>query len=269
MFNSKNKIFYTVCILLVAIIGSSHEYILIASSFKLSKGDTLEAHLFVADGFNIELERPIQKSITQNFELISNNQTVDLLQNATDGSFPIIKTKVDFDGLGLIHMERDYAFITLSNEKFKEYLKEDYIENIQIDTKNKTSQRERYSRYIKSLIQSGNANKLDTLHKKIVHQAFEIVLLDNPYLLKVGNQIKAQVFFRGKPLANKKITARNRVGGLAATKQITTTNENGICNFTINRKGDWFIHATHMIACSEPIVADWESFWVSYSFGIE
>ena len=36
----------------------------------------------------------------------------------------------------------------------------------------------------------------------------------------------------------------------------------------INHKGDWFIHATHMIPCPDQQDALWESHWASYSFGI-
>jgi uncharacterized GH25 family protein len=50
------------CILFTAF---AHEYILIAYKYKVAKGDTLEMHLFVADGFNIELERPMQTSVLE------------------------------------------------------------------------------------------------------------------------------------------------------------------------------------------------------------
>lgn len=263
------KRFFIAAIAVAVFFGAlAHEYVLIASKFRVSKGDTLLLHLFVADGFNIEMERPLQESITRKFELINENGRIDLSVGQTDGAWPVLSRRVDFEGLGLIQMERDYAKITLDNKKFLSYLKEDHIENIDIKKGGAGQQRERYSRYIKCLVQSGNLKK-DTLYKTITGQAFEIVLLQNPYALKPGATLSAKVYFMGKPLAGKIITARNRTGGEAATKQTSKTNANGICRFTINRKGDWFIHATQMIACPEPLEADWESFWASYSFGIE
>jgi len=263
------KLFIGAVLLAFIITAFAHEYILLAYKFKVAKGDTLELHLFVADGFNIELERPMQKAITRNFELINENGTNNLLTDASDGALPIVKKTVDFEGLGLIHMERYYAKITLPTSKFLSYLKEDHIENITVP-KNaaKQEQHERYSRYIKCLVQSGKV-KIDTFYKTIVGQNFEIVLLQNPYAIHPGKTLQAKLLFMGKPLTNKLITARNRTGSEPVITLTARTDARGICIFPITRKGDWFIHATHMIPCPDKAEADWESFWASYSFGID
>lgn len=263
------KFFIASVLLSIIITAFAHEYILLASKFKLAKGDTLELHLFVADGFNIELERPLQKFITRNFELLNENGTNNLSMDASDGTLPIVKKAVDFEGLGLIHMERDYAKITLPTAKFLSYLKEDHIENITVP-KNaaKQEQHERYSRYVKCLVQSGKV-KADTLYKTITGQNFEILLLQNPYSIHPGKTIQVKLLFMGNALGNKLITARNRTGSEPVITLTARTDARGICTFPINRKGDWFIHATHMIPCPDKAEADWESFWASYSFGIE
>ena len=225
-------------------------------------------HLFVADGFNIETERPFQKAPTLAFELVATNSITDL-STTENGSLPIVRRKVDFEGGGLIHLERNYARITLSTEKFFAYLKEDHIEGIanQVDRKRK-DQKERYTRYIKSLVQSGNKFD-DTLYKKITGQNFEIVLLQNPYQLKTGDMLTAKILFMGKPLSNKTVTARNRTGSNAAIALTSTTNASGICSFKLSRKGEWFLHATYMIPCTDKNDSDWESFWASYSFAVD
>lgn len=246
----------------------AHEYVFLAAKYQLKKGDILELRLFVADGFNIEMERSLQKNMTGRFELLKRNGKEDLLSASADNSLPILNKKVDFEGAALVHMERNYAKITLANDKFSAYLKEDNIENIQIN-RAKPEQRERYSRYIKCLITSENINIADTIHRARVGHRFEFIFLENPYLLKVGDKFRVQVLFEGKPLANKVIKARNRIGNKPATQQTARTDGNGICRFSLNRKGEWFVHATHMIPCPEPTEADWESFWASYSFGLE
>jgi len=246
----------------------AHEYILVADSFRLKKGDNLEMHLFVSDGFNIQLERPINKTATLKFELITSDSTIDLSINE-NGTLPVISRKVFFEGGGLIHMERDYARITLATDKFMDYLKEDHIDGIPaLVDKTKKEQKERYTRYIKSLVQSEGSYK-DTLYKKITGQAFEIVLLQNPYTLRVGDSLKAKILFQGKPLSKKIITARNRTRNLAAITSTSRTNAKGICSFKMSRKGDWFLHATYMIPNQDKSDSDWESFWTSYSFGID
>jgi uncharacterized GH25 family protein len=246
----------------------AHEYVLIAYDFIVKKGEKLELHLFVTDGFNIELERPFQKPITKEFELISENGKTDLIPELTDGAFPVLEMDVDFEGLGLIHMERDYARITMQNDKFLSYLEGDNIENIAIDDSTKTEQTERYTRYIKTLIQS-NPKANDEIYKTVVGHNFEIVPLQNPYELKKGDWIKAKVFFMGEPLNDKAITARNRVGNEPAIYQYSRTDENGVCSFKLEREGEWFFHSTHMIESPDKKDTDWESFWTTFSFGIE
>ncbi|UOB19184.1 DUF4198 domain-containing protein [Abyssalbus ytuae] len=246
----------------------AHEYVLIAYDFFVKEGEKLELHLFVADGFNIELERPVQKSITKKFELITENGKTDLLSKLEDGTLPVLEMEVDFKGLGLIHMERDYARITLPNEEFKNYLQVDNIENIIVDDSTKTEQSERYTRYIKTLIQS-NPKPGDRIYNTTVGHNFEIVLLQNPYELNRGDWIKAKVFFMGEPLKNKVITARNRMGNEPAIVQYSRTDENGICSFKLEREGDWFLHATHMIPSPDKNDSDWESFWTTFSFGLK
>lgn len=255
------------CALLISVFA--HEYILIAEKYKLQKGDTLKMHLFVADGFNIEGERPIQSAITTKFQLISENGTINLLAATKNETLPVVSRKVDFEGLGLLHMERDYARIALPTIKFMQYLKEDHIENITIKKDpSKKLQREKYRRYIKALVQSGNVDK-DTLYKTVTGQYFEILLLQNPYKLHIGDYLKVQLLFMGKPLADKTLTARNRTGSAPSIVSTSRTDRNGICSFKLSRKGDWFVHATHMIPCADLADCDWESFWASYSFGME
>jgi uncharacterized GH25 family protein len=263
------KILLASCLCVLLFSALAHEYILVAYKYRVQKGDTLEMHLFVADGFNIELERPMQSSITKKFEMINENGSTDLLATIKDGALPIINFEADFEGLGLVHLERDYARNVLPTDKFLEYLKEDHIENIKVkNDPAKKEQKERYTRYIKSLVQSGNKSN-DTLYKTMVGHKYEIRLLQNPYALRPGSLLKVQLLFMGKPLANKVLTARNRTGNMPSIATTARTDNNGTCSFKLSRKGDWFIHSTHMIPCPDKTDSDWESFWASYSFGIE
>jgi uncharacterized GH25 family protein len=263
----KKSVTFFISILLATTLFA-HEYVLIAYDFFVKEGQKLELHLFVADGFNIQIERPIQKSITQKFEIITQNGTTNLLNNNKEGALPILNMDVNFKGLALIHMQRDYAKITLTNEEFIDYLKVDNIENITINTKDKQEQTERYTRYLKTLIQSDKIPN-DEIFNTVVGQNFEIILLQNPYTLDEGDWISAKVLFMGKPLKNKVITARNRTGNKSSIHQYSRTDNNGICSFKLERKGDWFIHATHMIPCPNKNEADWESFWTTFSFGFK
>lgn len=260
---------FSIILLILTLAGTAwaHEYILLAADFVVQRGAKLEMRLFVADGFNIERERSLEHGMTKGFGLISAQGETDLLARSPDGAWPVLDMTVDFQGLGLVHMERDYARISLPNDRFLRYLRSDNIEGIRIDDSTRTEQSERYSRYLKALVQSDFLPN-DTLYKRVLGQAFEIVLLQNPYEMHLGDWIQAQVFFQGAPLPNKVITARNRLGGDAAISQYARTDAAGICTFKLERAGEWFFHATHMIPCPDPDDVLWESFWTAYSFGL-
>lgn len=261
----KSLIAIAYCMMIIS--AFAHEYIFIAAKFRVNKGDNLEIHLFVADGLNIQAERPYQKPQTISFELLTKNAKIDL-SNSENGTLPILTRKVDFTGGGLLHSERNYARISLATDKFFDYLKEDHLEGIsdKVD-KTKKEQKERYTRYIKSLVQS-EKDYSDTLYKSVIGQKFEIVLLNNPYKLTVGNTLHARAYFNGLPIKGKTITARNRLGSEAANVYTSRTDANGNCSFKLTRKGDWVLHATHMVPCPDKSDSDWESFWTSYSFGL-
>jgi uncharacterized GH25 family protein len=244
----------------------AHEYVLLAYEFFVKPGGRLEMRLFVADGFNIEAERPLQKAMTRRFELLSERGRADLLTEGREGDLPLLSREVDFRGLGLIHLERDYSRISLPTHAFLDYLRSDNIEGILPDTL-RAEQSERYARYLKALVQS-EEKPGDSLHAAIVGHHLEIVLLDNPYRLRPSDWLRARVLFMGKPLANKAVTARQRSGSQAAAYQYARTDGEGLCAFKLERGGEWFLHLTHMIPCPDPGDSMWESFWASYSFAV-
>lgn len=252
--------------MLTGICAVSHDYVLLARNFIVKKGEKLAVQLFVAYGFNIVDEKPFDHKNTVSLKLISENGEKNLIGQGQEGGLPFIETTVDFNGLGLMHMERAQAFISIENEGFKNYIREEHIDNIYID-ETKKEQTERYRRFIKTLIQSDKKAN-DQLYKKVIGYPYEIVLLENPYEKKKKDWLKVQILLNGKPMQNKVITARNRYKGESAIYQYSRTNSEGICTFRLEREGEWFIHSTHLFHSRDKSKSDWESYWACYSFGM-
>ncbi len=243
----------------------AHDYWLRPQKFILSKGDTLILHLYVGDKLKVEIEREFQMQMTEKFELLKSDGVLDLLPETQDKSIPLLRRIIDFDGLGLIVMERGWAYIELSLEEFNEYLKHEGITDIRSKLRGKV-QKERYRRYIKSLILSGD--KVDgEIYKKVVGQRLEIVLLQNPYLLKVGDKLEVQVLFEGKPLVNKVVTLYS-VDRDSVFEQKVRTNKNGIAKFKIKNLGFHLVRLVHLRECENCDDVNWESFWTSFSFEV-
>ncbi|MFQ5823383.1 MAG: DUF4198 domain-containing protein [bacterium] len=251
--------------------GFSHDYWLLPEKFIISKGDSLIVHLFVGDEFEPELERPLQKYITKRFELLTSHGSFDLLSEFPDSTMPILSKKIEFEGYALLNLERDFAYIELSNSQFSDYLKhEDLLEVEKLREKSgkRSKERERYARFIKSFVKIGEAKESD-LYRKILGQKLEIVLLQNPSASKSGDVIEAQILFEGKPLINKIVMAYNKDMTGKVSKIKAKTDSRGIAKFKLEGEGFWIIRLVHLIPCDNCEKVDWESFWASYSFELQ
>ncbi len=251
----------------------AHDYWLQPRKFILSKGDTLVVHLYVGDRLKKEIERELQKDMTLKFEIFTDAKSVNLLDKSPDKILPVIEKEVDFEGLALIAMERNYAYVELNRKEFLEYVKHDVgdkelseIEKLMKKLPPREIEREKYTRYIKSLIVAGRIFDGD-IYKKVLGQRLEIILLNNPYRLKPGDSIEAQILFEGKPLANKTVIGYNIYQGKFFEYKVKT-GRNGKVKFKVKNPGLWLIRLTHILPCSNCSDADWESFWASFSFEI-
>lgn len=164
-------------------------------------------------------------------------------------------------------MERNWSYIKLEPQKFEDYLREDGMEYISAERakagETAKQGRERYSRFIRSLLQVGD--KRDDTYKKPVGLKLEIMPLENPYAKRVGDELKFQVIFDGKPLADRTVFADNR----ASKTQKMTTDKNGRVTIKIDRSGLWLVRLVTMRRCAaECGEADWESFWGAITFGV-
>ena len=258
-------------LLLLARVAYSHDIWLLPERFILSKGETLTVYQIVGHDLGLEVILPLQKEMTRRFDLITPIGSIDLLSELPDETHPVLKGKLNFEGLALVTMEHDFLKVELSSEKFSEYLEaEEFtnIEKLRDRIGRRPKQRERYARTLKSLIQVGGVPEGD-LYRQVLGQKIEILLLQNPYLLDPGDNLDVQVLFDGKPLRDKLVWALNGEGQRLISKSKARTNTRGIARFTLDHGGFWLIRVVHLLPCSDCSDADWESYWTSYSFNLD
>ena len=261
-----------------ALTAQAHDYFLLPEKFFLKKGENIVCRLFVGDDFTVELEeRPIHKYIITAFNWTTpsvtkggGSRTYDLLEEAKDSTMPVLRQKVIKDGLGLLSMNRTYARLSFTPEKFKAYLKLEHLDDVlqKFESQPRPSTdsiREKYTRYIKTLFTVGTPT--GEVYKERLGQTLEIVLLQNPYTVKRGGMITAQVFFRDAPLVNGSAEALSKDKRGKVTKRLIKTDANGRISFRLDEAGTWMVRLTHMVPSADSD-ADWESFWASYTFGV-
>ncbi|MBA3439949.1 MAG: DUF4198 domain-containing protein, partial [Pyrinomonadaceae bacterium] len=229
----------------------AHDYWLEPEAFMMPAGSSVIVRMYLGDDFKIEEERPFQKNQTPRFQMFSAQETQNLLPSGQDGKSPVAQVTPRVAGNYLIAMERNAQNIKLDAEKFRQYLAEEGLNQIialrQQSGEDKTEGRERYSRYLKSLLKVGDRNT--DVYNRIVGHRLELVPQANPYELKVGDPLKVRVYFDGKPLSGAKIFAYSREAGQVFTQSATTSGD-GSMSFTLDRPGQWLIRLVHMRRCA-------------------
>ncbi len=257
-----------IIILLYAGVTFSHDYWFSLNRFAFTKGDTLVVNLLVGDELNAEVERPLQKDITKSLKLITPERTIDLLPELADSTLPVLTRRLDFEGLALVAMERDFWYTKMTGEQFARSLKKEEMHDLIALREKigpKQEEHKRYDRSIKVLLRAGDSMKGDA-YKKILGHKVELVLLQNPFLLKPGETLQVKVIDRGTPLANKLVKAYHGDGNNLVSRQKAYTDADGIASFKLEGKGFWLIRLSHLWHCQDCEKVDWENHYSTYSF---
>ncbi len=271
----------TFLLLSLSLVGLAlaHDVWLAPERFVLVRGDTLVVRQFAGTELDTEHDLALLRTLTRRFELITPDGAVDLLAELPDVRTqpeikPVLKRRLDYDGLGLVVMDHAFIWEEFSREQFLENLEHEGFDPAAFEPHmgDRDSQSERYARTLKSLVQVGEAAQGD-LHRRIVGQKLEILLLQNPYALDPGDRLDVQVLFEGEPLAGALVKAHGRGEGGAVSTYAARTGDDGVAGFELERAGAWLVRLIHMLPCGERADIDcedvhWESYWSSYTFEV-
>lgn len=265
-------IFFLVSLFLTAVLTArAHDYWFEADNFFPAANSLVTFHLQLGSHLEVEEERFYQPEKTALFKLFSAQNIFDLRDKSAKNAVPVAATKVGESGTYLLGMERNPVESVLEADKFDEYLHEENLENIIAERARLGESAkfgyERYSRYIKSLIQVGD--KKDETYEKILGFKLEIQPLANPYRKKAGSSLKMRVLFDGKPLKNTNVFSYNRADGKVFAEKYLTDAE-GNFNVKLSRRGLWLVRLVKMERCAQNCGEnDWESWWSSLSFSVK
>ena len=129
--------------------------------------------------------------------------------------------------------------------------------------------RQRASKHVKAVIQIGNAYSPD--YSKPLGYPVEIILKNNPYELKLNDQLRFQVLFNGKPVENHLVYASH--AGFneddEAPKRLNAqklrTDKNGLASIKIGKTSAWYIALIH-VQPAKDADADYEANWATLTF---
>lgn len=178
-------------------------------------------------------------------------------------------------GTQVIGVSTKARILAMSPDEFIAYLKHDGVpDTLTIFEANNTlaEVRERYSKHVRTIVQVGE-EKSDAYATKLGYPV-EIILDQNPYDLRFGDDIGFQVLYDGKPVANQLVRAsyegfhgHDESGGHITSFEMRT-DENGRASFLLNNKALWYISLIHMQKIDDPD-ADYESNWATITFRVD
>ena len=179
-------------------------------------------------------------------------------------------------GTHVIGLSTEARIIELSAEDFNGYLKHDGILDV-LEARKKSGEinqpaRELYSKHVKTVIQAG-PKRTESFNTNLGYP-IEIILSQNPYKLKKGDELGFQVLRDGKPVVNQLVYASfagfHEHAGEGSHVETATmrTNSKGFGKLKISENGEWYLRVIHMVKSDKEGI-DYESNWATFTFQIQ
>jgi len=245
--------------------AQAHDYWLrLDSDLAVQPGTDVDVRMWVGDKLGRGEEDEYRARKVKSFVHLSASGSENLKGRTREGATPTISLSQLSPGGHLVAMTRGKNHITLPGWKFSTYLFAEGFKGVSEARKESgttwSAGKERYSRYLKTLIQVGRP--ADSIYGTVLGQKYEIVLLNDPMAMVAGESLSVLVLFGGKPAQGMRVVAKSAEHDGAEGR----TDPSGVVKLPLSGRGEWLIRSVHMRACDGCKKADWESFWAAYHF---
>lgn len=245
--------------------ATTHDYFLLPENFFVHKGDKLNLHLLGGEGFTKQDEIGYQSKKTEKFMLYQGSKKIDLAPLAKEGASPVIDYTVVNSGQSLVEMTRLVDFSDASRDSYSEFLANQALDKLseKVKSSNQFRVREKYTRYLKTLFSVDNHD--GNAYEKELKDDYEIILKDDPYDKKYGDDMNAIIKFKGKPADGAQVTLyiKSITGNVYPLNLVA--NKKGEVTFTMTREGIYMLRTVRVEATKDKD-ADYQAWWASYTF---
>jgi uncharacterized GH25 family protein len=254
-------------LILVSSILFAHDLWLVPQKFQINPGENLTISANTGMDFPKSLSAITPDRIDQ-FILMGKEKRNNLTNFSEVENSLAVNCTIKTAGTYVIAAALKPKEIKLTAEEFNEYLLHDGLPNIYELRKQEgildKDAIEYYSKYPKTIIQVGDV--LDESSTRPIGLTIEIVPKTNPYSLKLGDNLKVVVLFKGKPLPLVDL-AWSYPGRGEEFAGTTKTDKNGEAIVPLTKAGPYVIRLTHMEWVKKQ-THEWESYWASLTFEV-
>jgi len=265
---NKKNITPFILLIIAAAIGlaaTTHDYFLLPENFFVHKGDKLNLHLLGGDQFVKQEEISYQPKKTAAFMLYQGSKKFDLTKVAKDSASPLVDYTMVNSGQALIEMTRGVEFSDASRDNYADFLSQQGYDKLSDKVKNGNQFRikEKYTRYMKTLFAVDNHD--GNAYEKILKEEYEIILKDNPYSKKYGDDMTVALKFKDKPVNGASVWLYIKsITGNVYTQSLIT-DKKGEVTFTMSREGIYMLRSIKVEPTKDKD-ADFEAWWASFTF---
>ncbi|MBS1525036.1 MAG: DUF4198 domain-containing protein [Bacteroidetes bacterium] len=251
-----------VCLFAIAFSCHAQDYALVPETFYPHKDSEAKVHVLDLNQMVKQYDMGFDASKTEKFVLHSGKRKTDLLGAVKDS---VATVKFENDGLNTLEVDRKPVTDDIERDDFLKILDDEGLNQYSEKAKNgsKDSFRERYTWYLKSLLEVDKHNPND--FEKPLGQEYEIVLKDNPYKGNYGDDISAVVLFKGKPLSGATVIFYIKTAGNSVFVQKLSSDKQGMIYFKLTREGLYMLRSLYMQP-SKDKNADFNTWMTTFTF---
>jgi uncharacterized GH25 family protein len=247
----------------------AHDLYLMPASFRVSPGERFAVEIHDGDSFP-ESDAPPVLDRLRDFTLYAGKLAYNVTNLRALEKTALGDARAAQKGILAVTVYTAPHVATLQAQEFEKYLREEHLAAALAyrsqHGETALPAKERYRRFAKALIASGDS-------AEHAHHAtgleLEFVAEKNPYALKPGDQMPVRLLWRGKPAAGVGVEVSVAPPGQPGeSRYIGRTDAKGHIQVVLNQPGRWRLRGIFMERCSEPAIADWESYGTSLTFEI-
>jgi len=167
----------------------------------------------------------------------------------------ILPIKTGNEGTGVFGISTLPRINNYSPEVFEENMKHEGLLDV-LEARKKSGEysnpaTKKYSKHVKAIFQIGNTLSND--YKTVLGYPIELIPMNNPYSLKIGDELSMKLLVNGKPKADVTVYAsfNDRFGYAKDDSPIDAfqikTNSEGIVKIKITEAGHWYFRTVYLI----------------------
>ncbi|MDP9194463.1 MAG: DUF4198 domain-containing protein [Acidobacteriota bacterium] len=246
------------------LVASAHDFWIEPSTFRPLRSSAVTLRLRVGEHYSGDPVPRKPASDFVRFEAHTANGIVPV--TGAVGDDPAGRIPIAADGLVMIAYQNKPAYVELTDDKLRQYLREEGLERIhELRARSPYARqpwREIYSRCAKSLLWTGTGPA--SLFNKRIGMPLELIPEKNPYTLRSKSSLPLQLLYLGKPLPGALIVAVPKANPKHAVS--ARSDAHGRVHLELDSSGAWMIKAVHMVSAPAGARGQWESLWASLTF---